>query len=88
MEAQQQGRGGNRVAKRGEVANILKTFGAKEVLLEDSIWQDQLILYIDCFHSSGKLQQAQLPKSVENFDTTTKFLDKTFISTQLPIVSQ
>ena len=38
MEAQQQGRGGNRVAKRGEVANILKTFGAKEVLLEDSIW--------------------------------------------------
>ena len=38
MEAQQQGRGRNRVAKRGEVANIFKTFGAKEVLLEDSMW--------------------------------------------------
>ena len=38
MEAQQQVRGGNRVAKRGEVANFLKTFGAKEVPLEDSIW--------------------------------------------------
>ena len=38
MEAQQQGRGGNRVAKSGEVANFLKTFGAEEVPLEDSIW--------------------------------------------------
>ena len=40
------------------------------------------------FYSSGNLQEAQLPKTIENFDTTAKLSENTFISTHLTIVSQ
>ena len=90
MEAQQQGRGewGNKGSQKWRGGKFFKTSSAEEVPLEDSIWQDQLTLDIDCFHSSSKLQQAQLPKTIKNFDTTAKLLEKTFISTHLPLVSQ
>ena len=52
----------------------------REVLLEYIICKDQLFLVIDCFRSSGKLQQVQLPKTIEKFDLRAKVSKKTFIS--------
>ena len=69
------------VAKRRSGNHFFQKFGAGEVPLEYIICKDQLFQVIDCFRSSGKLQQVQLPKAIEKFDLRAKVSKKTFIFT-------
>ena len=72
--------GADRGSQKESGSHFFQTFGAGKVPLEYVICKDKLFLVIDCFRNSGKLQQVQLPKTIEKFDLRAKVSKKTFIS--------